>query len=54
MRHVRLRGEPDRRAEVPVLVIPVVGGAEEWFEETVGQDMMAGVPSQSTTVRSAA
>lgn len=43
-----------RRAEVPVLVIPVVGGAEEWSEEAVGQDMTAGVPSRSTSVRSAA
>jgi nucleotide-binding universal stress UspA family protein len=43
-----------RRAEVPVLVIPVVGGAEEWSEEGVGQDVMAGVPSQSKTVRIAA
>ena len=39
-----------RRAEVPVLVIPVVGGAEEW-SDAVGEEVMAGVPSQSTTAR---
>ena len=43
-----------RRAEVPVLVIPVVGGAEEWSEDTVGEDVLAGVPSQSWTARIAA
>ena len=43
-----------RRAGVPVLVIPVVGGAEEWSDEAVGQDVLAGVPSLSTTVRIAA
>jgi nucleotide-binding universal stress UspA family protein len=43
-----------RRAQVPVLVVPVVGGAEEWSDEAVGREMMAGVPSQSTTPRIAA
>jgi nucleotide-binding universal stress UspA family protein len=43
-----------RRAEVPVLVIPVGGGTEEWSEEAVEQDVVAGVSSQSTTVRIAA
>ncbi len=42
-----------RRAEVPVLLIPVVGGAEEWSDAVV-DDVMAGVPSQSTTAPIAA
>jgi nucleotide-binding universal stress UspA family protein len=42
-----------RRAEVPVLVIPVVGGSEEW-PDAVGHDVMAGLSSQCTTVRVAA
>jgi nucleotide-binding universal stress UspA family protein len=43
-----------RRAEVPVLVIPVAGGAEEWSEEAVSHDARAGVPSLFTTVPIAA
>ena len=42
-----------RRAEVPVLVVPVVGGAEEW-SEALDEDVMAGDPSPSTTARIAA
>ena len=43
-----------RRAEVPVLVIPVVGGEEEWSEGTVVEDVMDSVPSEFTTARIAA
>jgi hypothetical protein len=43
-----------RRAEVPVLVIPVVGGAEERSEDADGQDVMAGVRSQFGIERIAA
>jgi nucleotide-binding universal stress UspA family protein len=43
-----------RRAGVPVLVIPVVGGAQGWSEAAVDQGVMADVPFQSTTVRIAA
>lgn len=43
-----------RRAEVPVLVIPVVGGEEEWSESTVMEDVMEGVLSGFTTARIAA
>ena len=42
-----------RRAEVPVLLIPVAGGAEEWSDAVV-DDVMAGVPLQSTTAPIAA
>jgi nucleotide-binding universal stress UspA family protein len=42
-----------RRTDVPVLVIPVVGGAEEW-PHAVGEEVMAAVSSQSTTARIAA
>ena len=43
-----------RRAQVPVLVIPVVGGAEEWSEDAAGEGVMAGVRSQSRTAPIAA
>jgi nucleotide-binding universal stress UspA family protein len=42
-----------RRAEVPVLVIPVAGGGEKW-SDAVREDVMTGVPSESTTARVAA
>lgn len=43
-----------RRAEIPVLVIPVVGGEEEWSETTVMQEAKESVPSEFTTPRIAA
>ena len=43
-----------RRAEIPVLVIPVVGGEGEWSETTVVEDVKEGVPSGFTTARIAA
>jgi nucleotide-binding universal stress UspA family protein len=43
-----------RRVEIPVLVIPVAGGEEEWSESTVVEDVMEGLPSEFTTARIAA
>jgi nucleotide-binding universal stress UspA family protein len=43
-----------RRAGIPVLIIPVVGGKEEWSDSTVAEDFTEGVPSQFTTARIAA
>jgi nucleotide-binding universal stress UspA family protein len=43
-----------RRAESPVLVIPVLGGEEEWSESTVVEDVMDGIPPESATARIAA
>jgi nucleotide-binding universal stress UspA family protein len=43
-----------RRAEIPVLIIPVVGGEEEWSEATVVGDVMDTVSSESMTARLAA
>jgi hypothetical protein len=43
-----------RRAAIPVLVVPVMGGEEEWSETMVMRDVMEGVPSEFTTTRIAA
>jgi nucleotide-binding universal stress UspA family protein len=43
-----------RRAEIPVLVIPVMGGEEEWSDTPVVEDVMEDVASGFTTTRIAA
>jgi nucleotide-binding universal stress UspA family protein len=43
-----------RRADIPVLVIPVVGGEQEWSETTIVEDVMDGVASEFATRRTAA
>lgn len=37
-----------RRAQTPVLIVPVVGGEEEWSEGTVAEDAIDGVSSEFT------
>ena len=43
-----------RGTETPVLVIPVMGGEEEWSVTTIMEDVMADVPPGLTTTRIAA
>jgi nucleotide-binding universal stress UspA family protein len=43
-----------RRAEMPVLVIPVAGGDEEWREPTVAAGVMQGAHAQFSRARLAA
>ena len=43
-----------RKARIPVLIIPVLGGEEEWSDTTIVEGAMEGVPSSSATARIAA
>ena len=43
-----------RRARTPVLVVPVVGGAEPWYENTFGEDAIRALAERSLTARAAA
>ncbi len=42
------------RAEAPVLVVPVTGGAEQWSEDTIHEALIGVLPRASTPVRVAA
>ena len=43
-----------RRARTPVLVIPVIGGAEQWYENTFGQEAIGALAEHTLTARTAA
>jgi nucleotide-binding universal stress UspA family protein len=43
-----------RKASIPVLIIPVMGGEEQWSDTAIVEGAMEGVPSSSTTERIAA
>lgn len=43
-----------RRADTPVLVIPVTGAAERWSEDTMDEAVLGGLPTDSATARTAA
>ena len=43
-----------RKASIPVLIIPVLGGEEGWSDTTIVEGAMEGVPSSSATERIAA
>ena len=43
-----------RRARTPVLVVPVIGGAEQWDENTFGEDAIRALAERSLTARTAA
>ena len=40
-----------RRARTPVLVVPVIGGAEQWYENTFGEDAIRALAERSLTAR---
>jgi nucleotide-binding universal stress UspA family protein len=43
-----------RRARTPVLVVPVIAGAEQWYENTFGENAIGGRAERSLSARSAA
>ena len=43
-----------RRARAPVLVVPVIGGAQQWYEDTGGEDAIRAFAERSLTARTAA
>jgi nucleotide-binding universal stress UspA family protein len=43
-----------RRARTPVLVVPVIGGAEQWDENTLDADAIRALAERSLTARAAA
>ena len=43
-----------RRARMPVLVVPVTGGGEEWYEHTFGEVAIGALADRSGTARTAA
>jgi nucleotide-binding universal stress UspA family protein len=43
-----------RRARTPVLVVPVIGGAEQWYENTFGENASRALAERSLTARTAA
>jgi len=43
-----------RRAQTPVLVVPVIGGAAQWYENTFGEDAIGALAERTLTARTAA
>jgi hypothetical protein len=43
-----------RRAQTPVLVVPVIGGAAQWHQNTFGEDAIGALAERTLTARTAA
>jgi nucleotide-binding universal stress UspA family protein len=43
-----------RRAGTPVLVVPVIAGAQQWYENTFGEDAIGALAERTLTARTAA